>query len=56
VEQNARLALAVADYAYVLEQGRVALEGASAQVGSDDRVVSAYLGSDAAGMKAPGER
>ncbi|MCW5770063.1 MAG: ABC transporter ATP-binding protein [Rhodospirillaceae bacterium] len=48
VEQNARLALAVADYAYVLDQGRVAIEGKSADLAADERVVSAYLGGDAA--------
>jgi len=45
VEQNARAALKVADYAYVLELGRVAMEGPASQLAADPRVVEAYLGS-----------
>jgi len=44
VEQNARAALAVADHAYVLELGRVAMEGPAAELADDPRVVAAYLG------------
>lgn len=44
VEQNARAALRVADYAYVLELGRVAMEGTAAELANDPRVVEAYLG------------
>ena len=44
VEQNARRALAIADRAYVLELGRVALSGPAARVASDPRVIEAYLG------------
>jgi len=44
VEQNANLALRHADRAYVLETGRIALEGTSAQLLSDDHVRRAYLG------------
>jgi branched-chain amino acid transport system ATP-binding protein len=44
VEQNARAALQVADYAYVLETGEVALEGPSAQLVDDPKVVQSYLG------------
>ena len=44
VEQNARLALKTADYAYILDQGRITLEGAASQLAGDERVVSAYLG------------
>jgi branched-chain amino acid transport system ATP-binding protein len=44
VEQNARAALQVADYAYVLEMGRVALEGPANELASDARVVETYLG------------
>lgn len=44
VEQNARLALAVSSYAYVLESGRVALEGPSKQLADDPRLKAAYLG------------
>jgi branched-chain amino acid transport system ATP-binding protein len=42
VEQHLELALSVADYAYVLDRGRVALEGASSAVRSDSRLLQ-YL-------------
>lgn len=45
VEQNARAALQVADYGYVLETGRVVLEGPSADLAGDRRVIETYLGS-----------
>jgi branched-chain amino acid transport system ATP-binding protein len=44
VEQNARQALAIADRAYVIEVGRVVLEGAAATLAGDERVQKAYLG------------
>jgi branched-chain amino acid transport system ATP-binding protein len=44
VEQNARLALRTADHAYVLDQGRIVLEGPARELVDDERVVSAYLG------------
>ncbi|MDE3737859.1 MULTISPECIES: ABC transporter ATP-binding protein [Pseudomonas] len=44
VEQNARAALRVADYAYVLETGQIAMEGPAAQLADDPRVIEAYLG------------
>lgn len=44
VEQNARAALHVADYAYVLETGALSLQGAAAELASDPRVVETYLG------------
>ena len=44
VEQNARAALQVADYAYVLETGEVAMEGPARQLADDPRVIEAYLG------------
>lgn len=46
VEQNARLALAVTARAYVLERGRVVLEGPSRALEQDARVREAYLGGD----------
>ena len=46
VEQNARAALAVADYGYVLEMGRVTLEGDAATLAADPRITRAYLGSE----------
>ncbi|MFQ5612174.1 MAG: ABC transporter ATP-binding protein [Anaerolineae bacterium] len=44
VEQNARAALSVADRGYVLETGKIALEGTAAQLVADERVQAAYLG------------
>ena len=44
VEQNARVALRTADYAYVLDQGRIVLEGPAGELAGDERVVAAYLG------------
>lgn len=44
VEQNAAMALALADRAYVLELGRIVLEGAASAVSADERVRKAYLG------------
>jgi branched-chain amino acid transport system ATP-binding protein len=44
IEQNARAALQVADYAYVLETGEIALEGPSAQLIDDPKVIESYLG------------
>jgi branched-chain amino acid transport system ATP-binding protein len=44
VEQNARAALQIADYAYVLETGTLALEGPAAQLADDPRVIETYLG------------
>jgi branched-chain amino acid transport system ATP-binding protein len=45
VEQNARAALQVADYGYVLETGAIALEGPASQLADDPRVIETYLGS-----------
>jgi branched-chain amino acid transport system ATP-binding protein len=44
VEQNANLALRMADRAYVLEAGRIALEGSGAELLANDAVRKAYLG------------
>ena len=44
VEQNARMALSVADRGYVLETGRLALSGKPAELWSNDAVRAAYLG------------
>jgi len=44
IEQNARAALRVADRAYVLELGRVAMSGPADDLANDPRVVEAYLG------------
>lgn len=44
VEQNARAALQVADYGYVLETGEIATEGRSSDLVSNPRVIESYLG------------
>jgi ABC-type branched-subunit amino acid transport system ATPase component len=44
VEQNAAAALAVADFAYVLETGHIVIAGPAADVAKDPAVVEAYLG------------
>jgi branched-chain amino acid transport system ATP-binding protein len=48
VEQNARAALQVADYGYVLETGELAIEGPSAELAANPRVAATYLGKAAA--------
>jgi branched-chain amino acid transport system ATP-binding protein len=49
VEQNAHMALKIADWGYVLETGRLALGGDSATLWSDERIRSAYLGGEQTG-------
>jgi len=44
VEQNAKMALGLADYGYVLDTGNIVLEGRGVDLQSDDKVVRAYLG------------
>jgi branched-chain amino acid transport system ATP-binding protein len=44
VEQNASAALDVADFAYVLETGRIVLSGPAATVAADPAIIAAYLG------------
>lgn len=44
VEQNARQALAIADYAYVLERGKVVAEGTAAELSNNPAILAAYLG------------
>ena len=44
VEQNARQALSIAQRAYIMENGRIALSGASAALLKDAKIVDAYLG------------
>lgn len=53
VEQNARAALQIADYAYVLETGEIALEGPSHQLADDPKVVESYLGLGGKPLTAP---
>ena len=44
VEQNAKMALAISDRAYVLETGTITIEGDAQQLLNDPRVKKAYLG------------
>ena len=44
VEQNAKMALGLADYGYVLDTGSIVLEGKGADLQKDEKVVKAYLG------------
>ncbi|MSP49007.1 MAG: ABC transporter ATP-binding protein [Alphaproteobacteria bacterium] len=44
VEQNATLALAFADRAYLIETGRIVMSGSTAEIGADENVRRAYLG------------
>ncbi len=45
VEQNARMALNISNYCYVLEVGRIATQGTGEALSSDENVKKAYLGS-----------
>jgi branched-chain amino acid transport system ATP-binding protein len=44
VEQNARAALKIADYVYVLERGEIVLEGRSREISESPTIQAAYLG------------
>lgn len=44
VEQNVRAALKVADHGYVMDGGRIVLEGGASDLQADDRVHAAYMG------------
>jgi branched-chain amino acid transport system ATP-binding protein len=44
VEQNARMALELADSAYVIETGRVTMEGEACVLAEDENVIKCYLG------------
>ncbi|WP_420819349.1 ABC transporter ATP-binding protein [Paraburkholderia flava] len=44
IEQNARAALQISDYGYVLETGELALKGAAAELAQNPRVIETYLG------------
>jgi branched-chain amino acid transport system ATP-binding protein len=53
VEQNARMALRVADRGYLVETGRVVLEGTAADLSRSEQVAAAYLGKGARRLEAP---
>jgi branched-chain amino acid transport system ATP-binding protein len=44
IEQNARAALKISDYAYILETGQIKLEGPAAELATNDAVRKTYLG------------
>ena len=44
VEQNAKMALGLADYGYVLDTGNIVLEGKGSDLRNDEKVIKAYLG------------
>ena len=44
VEQNVHLALSIADYGYILENGKIVDEGEAKKLEEDPRVIEAYLG------------
>jgi branched-chain amino acid transport system ATP-binding protein len=44
IEQNARAALQISDYGYVLENGEIAVEGPSSDLATNPRVIESYLG------------
>jgi branched-chain amino acid transport system ATP-binding protein len=44
VEQNAQLALELADQAYVIETGRIVMSGAAQEIATDENVRKSYLG------------
>ena len=44
VEQNAKQALKIADYGYVMETGKIIIEGVASDLLQDERIVEAYLG------------
>jgi len=51
VEQNARAALALADYGYVMEQGRIVLDGPGAQLRENEDIKEFYLGLNTSGER-----
>ena len=56
VEQNARAALQVADYGYVLETGEVTLHGPARELAGDPKVIESYLGLGKGGDKSEADR
>lgn len=51
VEQNARIALALADYAYVMENGRIVLDGLAEQLRENEDIKEFYLGLNQMGQR-----
>lgn len=46
VEQNASMALSIADRAYVIETGKISIEGTGAELAKSDEIIKAYLGGE----------
>ena len=44
IEQNARAALQVADYAYVLEMGELVMQGPATELAGNKQIIESYLG------------
>lgn len=55
VEQNARAAMDIADYGYVMERGRIVLEGPAVQLKQDARIIESYLGISRSGVSSSPE-
>ena len=53
VEQNARKALSICDYAYVMESGRITLQGTGPELLRNDALIGAYLGGMIATTQSP---
>jgi len=51
VEQNVRIALSIADYGYVMENGRVVLDGSADFLENNEDVKEFYIGLSAVGTK-----
>jgi len=51
VEQNAKIALAMSDYAYVMENGRIVLDGPAEKIGENEDVREFYLGLSGVGKR-----
>lgn len=47
VEQNARMALSISDYAYVLVRGRIDMQGSAKKLLHDEKIINSYLGTGA---------
>jgi branched-chain amino acid transport system ATP-binding protein len=55
-EQNARMTLGIADYAYVVEKGRIALQGTGAELLDNPDIVKRYLGVESTAAGGEGDR
>jgi len=51
VEQNAQMALSIAQYGYILENGRIVMDGASEKLRKDRDIMEFYLGFTEVGVK-----